>query len=72
MKRLVVLLLMTISLVFIGAQPTQMAKSTGTVQADDVYTCGEPYINPIDGKCYQTCCPPPGSGLACYRRECFE
>jgi len=69
MKRLFVLFLMIVSLVFVGAQSTQMTKSTGTVQADDIYTC-EPYIDPVDGRCYEACCPPPGWGLACYRRPC--
>jgi hypothetical protein len=73
MKRLLVLLLMTICLVFAGAQSTQMAKSTGTVQADDGYICGDPYIDPIDGRCYQACCPSnPNMGLACYRRPCLD
>ena len=70
MKRLLMLFLMIICLVFIGAQSAPTAKATG-VSSDLV--CGDPYIDPIDGKCYQICCPSdPLEKGECVRRPCLE
>jgi hypothetical protein len=67
MKRLFILLLMTISLVFIGAQSTPTTNAMGSCQ----YVCGSPFIDPEDGHCYQVCCPQgSGCGLPCVVRPC--
>lgn len=53
MKRLLVLLFMTVSLVFAGAQSVPTSKaSTGCEMV-----CGEPYTDPNSGECVQMCCP---------------
>jgi len=53
MKRLLVLTVMAISLVFAGAQSAPTAKASAPCEV----VCGEPYIDPVDGQCYQECCP---------------
>lgn len=53
MKRLFVLVLMTICLVFIGSQSAPSAKAIGGCEL----VCGDPFIDPQDGHCYQICCP---------------
>ena len=53
MKRLLVLTVMAISLVFAGAQSAPTAKASAPCEV----VCGEPYIDPTDGQCYQECCP---------------
>ena len=52
-KRLLVLLMITISLMFAGAQ------SAPTTQANAFceLVCGEPFIDPNSGQCVQMCCP---------------
>ena len=52
-KRLFMLLVITLSLVFAGAQ------STPTIEASPgcELVCSEPFIDPNDGQCYQMCCP---------------
>ena len=67
MKRLLVLLLITMSLAFAGLQ------STPTAQAGRFcnLVCGEPFIDPNDGQCYQLCCPEDDScGVRCELRPC--
>jgi hypothetical protein len=53
MKRLLVMLLMTICLVFAGAQSTPIAQAGAGCEL----VCGESFIDPNDGQCYQMCCP---------------
>src|SRR6266498_4704871 len=53
MKRVLILLVMTISLVFAGAQSTPTAKAGAGCEL----VCGEPYIDPVTGQCFQDCCP---------------
>lgn len=53
MKRVFLLLLMIISLVFIGAQSTSNPKAMGGCDL----VCGPPFIDPQDGLCYVVCCP---------------
>ena len=53
MKRFLVLLMMTICLVFAGAQ--SMSTTQASPGCDLV--CGDPFIDPNDGQCYQECCP---------------
>lgn len=52
MKRLAVLLLMTVCLVFVGSQSTPTAKAIGGCEL----VC-TPFIDPNDGQCYLVCCP---------------
>jgi hypothetical protein len=53
MKRLLLMMMVTMFLVFAGAQ------STPTTQASETcnLVCGAPFIDPNDGRCYQMCCP---------------
>ena len=53
MKRLLVLMVMTICLVFAGIQSIPSVKASGGCEL----VCGDPFINPADGHCYQVCCP---------------
>ena len=53
LKRLLVLTVMAISLAFAGAQTAPTAKAGAPCEV----VCGEPYIDPTDGQCYQECCP---------------
>ena len=53
MKRLLLLLLITMSLVFAGAQSTPTAQASRFCEL----VCGEPFIDPNDGQCKQMCCP---------------
>ena len=53
MKRLLVLLMITMSLVFAGAQSTPNAQASRFCDL----VCGEPFIDPNDGQCKQLCCP---------------
>ena len=52
MKRLLVLLMITMSLVFSGTSSTPTARAG--VPCDMV--CSD-FIDPADGQCYRTCCP---------------
>lgn len=66
-KRLVALLILTISLLFAGANYTPTAAAGG--QCPQV--CGEPYIDPVDGQCYMDCCPAdPKAKCACEKVPC--
>ena len=66
MKRLLVLLMITMSLMFAGLQsPTAQAGRFCTL------VCGAPFIDPNDGQCYQLCCPEDDScGARCELRPC--
>src|ERR1044072_7458022 len=67
MKRLLVLLLMTISLVFAGAQSIPSAEAGRRCDL----ICSDPYIDPSDGQCYIACCPPDDQiKCPCERRPC--
>ena len=69
MKRLLVLLLMTICLVFIGSQSIPNAKAIGGCEL----VCGDPFIDPNDGHCYVVCCPEDDRcGRLCELRRCLE
>lgn len=52
MKRLLVLLMVTMSLLFSGASSSQTAQASAP--CDMVCT---KYIDPADGQCYISCCP---------------
>jgi hypothetical protein len=66
-KRLLVLMMMTICLVFAGAQATPIASAGGQCQL----VCSDPYIDPADGQCYVTCCPADDRiKCPCERRLC--
>lgn len=66
-KRLLVLAVMTICLVFAGAQSAPTAKANGA----SGITCSDPYIDPSDGQCYQVCCPDDDQVKApCERVKC--
>jgi hypothetical protein len=67
MKRLLVLLMITMSLAFAGTQ------SAPTTQAGVFcnFVCSEPFIDPNDGQCYQMCCPEDDQcGVRCELRPC--
>ena len=51
-KRLLVLLMITMSLVFSGASSTLTANASAPCDMD----CTK-YIDPADGQCYISCCP---------------
>ena len=53
MTRTLTLLFMTLCLLFAGAQ---FATTTSASQGCE-FVCGEPFIDPNDGQCYQICCP---------------
>ena len=53
MKRLLVLVMITMSLVFAGAQSTPDAHASRFCNL----VCGEPFIDPNTGQCFQMCCP---------------
>jgi hypothetical protein len=53
MKRLLVLMMISLYLVFAGAQSAPTTKASGGCDL----VCGEPFIDPKDGRCYQMCCP---------------
>jgi hypothetical protein len=66
-KRLLVLLLMTISLVFAGAQSAPTTNASARCEL----ICSDPYIDPSDGQCYIACCPPDDQiKCPCERRPC--
>ena len=66
-KRLLVLGMMTVCLVFAGAQSMPTANAGGQCQL----VCSEPYIDPSDGQCYVTCCPADDRiKCPCERRPC--
>ena len=66
-KRLIVLLMMAICLVFAGASSAPIANAGGQCQL----VCSEPYIDPADGQCYVTCCPADDRvKCPCERRLC--
>jgi hypothetical protein len=67
MIRLLPLLLMIICLVSISGQSVPNAKALGGCEL----VCGEPFIDPQDGHCYQVCCPEDDlCGVACQLRRC--
>jgi hypothetical protein len=69
MKRVLVLFIMTICLVFAGAQsaPTTQASAFCELVCDDTF------IDPNDGRCYQVCCPVDDKcGRACELKPCPE
>jgi len=53
MKRLLVVLMLTMCLGFAGAQYTPTTQASGGCDL----VCGDPFIDPSDGQCYQVCCP---------------
>jgi hypothetical protein len=65
MKRLLALLLMTICLVFAGAQSIPTVKSAAMQTR-----CTGPFIDPVDGSCYRVCCGPGDS--PCHRVPCID
>ena len=66
-KRLLLLMMMTICLVFAGAQAAPTANAGGQCQL----VCSDPYIDPSDGQCYVTCCPADDRvKCPCERRLC--
>jgi hypothetical protein len=67
MKRLLMLLMMAICLVFAGAQSTPTALAGGGCEL----VCGDTFIDPNDGQCYQMCCPEDKEcARACELRPC--
>ena len=67
MKRLLVLLVMIISLVFIGAQAMPNTEALGGCEL----VCSDPFIDPNDGHCYIVCCPADDRcGRPCELRKC--
>jgi hypothetical protein len=52
-KRLLLLLIISIFLVFVGAQSAPVTKASSSCEL----VCGEPFIG-SDRQCYQICCPP--------------
>lgn len=53
MKRLLLLMIVTMFLVFGGVQSTPVTQAGEPCKL----TCGAPFIDPNDGRCYQMCCP---------------
>jgi hypothetical protein len=53
MKRLLMLLMIAICLTFAGTQAAPITQASDGCEL----VCGEPYIDPNDGQCYQVCCP---------------
>jgi hypothetical protein len=53
MKRLLLLTMITMFLVFAGAQSMSTSKASEACKL----VCGAPFIDPNDGRCYQMCCP---------------
>ena len=67
LKRLFLLAMMAICLTFAGAQ----SAPTATASANFDYVCGDPFIDPNDGQCYQMCCPSdPAVKAPCVLRPC--
>ena len=52
-KRLLLLVMITMSLVLAGAQTAPTAQASRVCNI----VCGEPFIDPNDGQCKQLCCP---------------
>jgi hypothetical protein len=70
-KRLMVLTMMTLFLVFAGFQSTPVTQASASDGCDLV--CGEPFIDANDGRCYQMCCPADEQcKRACELRPCFK
>jgi hypothetical protein len=66
-KRVVALLILVIGLLFAGANYTP----TVAAGAQCPLVCGEPFIDPVDGQCYVSCCPSdPSMKCACERFPC--
>lgn len=66
-KRLVAVSILTLCLLFAGANMTRTAEAS--LQCATV--CSEPYTDPNDGQCYMECCPSdPKSKCACVRVPC--
>jgi hypothetical protein len=67
LQRLLPLSLMTICLLFAGAQTTPSILASATCDI----VCGDPFIDPNDGQCYQLCCPEDEKcKVACELRPC--
>lgn len=65
-KRLLLLVLVTMSLVFAGTQSVPTTQASAQCEL----VCGEPYTG-ADGQCYVDCCPTsPKCMNACERRVC--
>jgi hypothetical protein len=74
LKRLLTLSFMIMCLVFMSSQSAPTA-NLGASQAIHPSAardsgCGDPYIDPIDGKCYMICCGPGDS--PCHRVPCLD
>jgi hypothetical protein len=66
MKRLLVLVMMTMSLVFAGAQSMSSAKASAPCDM----VCND-YIDPSNGQCYTRCCPEnPECKIRCFIMPC--
>jgi hypothetical protein len=66
-KRLLVLFVITMSLMFAGGQSTPTAQAGRFCEL----VCGEPFIDPNDGQCKQICCPQPEEcKMPCEERLC--
>jgi hypothetical protein len=67
MKRLLVLLMLTMSLVFAGGQSTLITQASAGCEL----VCGEPFIDPNTGQCAVMCCPADDMcKTACELRPC--
>lgn len=67
MKRLLAVLMLTMCLVFAGAQSAPTVQARGGCDL----VCGDPFFDPNDGQCYQECCPQDERcGRACELRPC--
>jgi hypothetical protein len=69
MKRLLVLLVITLFMGIAGVQSTPVTKASSGCD----FVCGDPFIDPNDGRCYQMCCPADEQcKMACELRPCFK
>ena len=66
-KRLFVLLMMAMCLMFAGTQSAPTARASAGCEL----VCGDPFIDPNDGQCYVMCCPADKEcARACELRPC--
>jgi len=66
LKRFLVLWMLAVCISFVGIQSTPIQASRGCE-----LVCGEPFIDPNDGQCYQMCCPESREcGRRCELRLC--
>jgi hypothetical protein len=74
MKRLVLLLVITFFVGFAGIQSTPVTEASAPTISDGCdLVCGEPFIDPNDGRCYQMCCPADDMcKRACELRPCLK